>query len=489
MPTYEITTPDGRKFEVSAPEGASQHEVLAYAKANAPKASAKPKPNFFGDVRDRVTGAWDKLASDTADDYQRHTAGRPGENLFTRQVEDDRRTARMAGNVFNLAISPVTGVIDAAITKPAARALNELPIRPQTRDNPFSAPRPMHGEESQAFYEGAIGTALSAVRPGPVKAAAPRPRPQPPLKPSQLKPAKDAAYAAAEASGARYKGSTFNGFITALETDLKAERISRMRHPKAFDMLQEIKTLKGREPTLSELDDLRQVVRRDVANSPDQADARLGKMMIRAIDDFLTVAGPKQVVAGDPRAAAANIRTARDLNTRLRKVGAVEEALGKAQRRAARTGSGGNVDNTTRQNVDRLIDEIGNWTPDERSALEAIVKGGHGQNFLRQIGKLSPQGNGLMTALNIGGAAVNPWLAVPGVSGLLAKMGADAMTAKKVKELLDLVAAGGSRAAARRPRPRLPSARTAVGAAEVASPLARSQEARREGRKADLVER
>ncbi len=32
MPKYEITSPDGKRFEVTAPEGASQEEVLAYAK-------------------------------------------------------------------------------------------------------------------------------------------------------------------------------------------------------------------------------------------------------------------------------------------------------------------------------------------------------------------------------------------------------------------------------------------------------------------------
>lgn len=34
MPTYEITSPDGRKFRVTAPDGASQEQVLAYAREN-----------------------------------------------------------------------------------------------------------------------------------------------------------------------------------------------------------------------------------------------------------------------------------------------------------------------------------------------------------------------------------------------------------------------------------------------------------------------
>ena len=34
MPRFEITAPDGRLFEVTAPEGASQAEVLSYAQQN-----------------------------------------------------------------------------------------------------------------------------------------------------------------------------------------------------------------------------------------------------------------------------------------------------------------------------------------------------------------------------------------------------------------------------------------------------------------------
>ena len=40
MPTYEITSPDGRRFQVTAPEGATQDQVLAYAQQNYSKPSA-----------------------------------------------------------------------------------------------------------------------------------------------------------------------------------------------------------------------------------------------------------------------------------------------------------------------------------------------------------------------------------------------------------------------------------------------------------------
>lgn len=35
MPTYVVTGPDGRKYRVTAPDGATKEQVLAYVQANA----------------------------------------------------------------------------------------------------------------------------------------------------------------------------------------------------------------------------------------------------------------------------------------------------------------------------------------------------------------------------------------------------------------------------------------------------------------------
>lgn len=52
MPTYRITSPDGQEFEVTAPEGASQDQVLEYAKSQwakgAAKSPAKPEAEIPG---------------------------------------------------------------------------------------------------------------------------------------------------------------------------------------------------------------------------------------------------------------------------------------------------------------------------------------------------------------------------------------------------------------------------------------------------------
>lgn len=63
MPDFEITSPDGQRFIVTAPEGATQDEVLRYAQQNMPRqpaaqpqAPATPAPGAMGPFQPNTTG-------------------------------------------------------------------------------------------------------------------------------------------------------------------------------------------------------------------------------------------------------------------------------------------------------------------------------------------------------------------------------------------------------------------------------------------------
>lgn len=73
MPTYEITAPDGKVLEITAPEGATQEQVLAYAQAQykpSQRAPAAPQeaPNPTEDMSflDRARAGFGKSFVDTA---------------------------------------------------------------------------------------------------------------------------------------------------------------------------------------------------------------------------------------------------------------------------------------------------------------------------------------------------------------------------------------------------------------------------------------
>lgn len=287
-----------------------------------------------------------------------------------------------------------------------------------------------------------LGAAAGALAPTAPKAIKPK---TPSL--DELRAAKTAAYDEVGAAGIRYKPSFVDKVVSDVSKDAASKNINAVRHPKAWSMLQDLQAMKGQSPTLTELDQLRQVIRRDVASAPDEAEKFFGKRMIAKLDELITAAGPKDVITGNATDATAMLGKARDLNTRVRKIEAIEEGLEEATYRAGKTGSGGNVNNAIRQEMDKVRKATPNLTDEEAAMLEKIIIGSKGQNALRQVGKLSPQGNGLMTALSIGGAAANPLLAIPTAAGALSKVAADRMTQRNVAKLVEEIARGGSPAA------------------------------------------
>jgi hypothetical protein len=251
----------------------------------------------------------------------------------------------------------------------------------------------------------------------------------------KLRADKDAAYAAVDQSGHRYQPAEFDSLIGSMTRRLQAERASPMRHPKAASMMDDIANLRGSSPTLTELDQLRQVVSRDVAGATDPAERRLGTIMIKEIDNFIATRPGNEL-----------INKARSLNTRLSKAEKLGTAMTKAERQAASTGSGGNIENATRQKVRQILDnpkQSRGFSKVEVEAMEAFVRGGKLQNFLRLIGKLSPSGNGLMAALGIGGTVLNPVMALAPAAGMAAKKTAESMSRNSLNQLSAIVRNGG----------------------------------------------
>jgi len=256
---------------------------------------------------------------------------------------------------------------------------------------------------------------------------------------------KNAAYQAADNAGVVYTPQAYNDLVTGITDEMKAAHISPARHPKAYSVMTDMQAANGTAPSLTDLDQMRQVIGRDVMGSNDPAEQFFGKKMMQNIDEFIQAAGPDQVLAGDPGKGAAAILNARDLNTRVKKIEAINEASDAGALRAGVTGSGGNINNATRQKLASLL-ASNNWSPDEEAAIRNIAIGSPAANVLRQFGKLSPGGNGLSTALHL--ALAYPTKGVStlvGLGGAVAKATADRMTQQRVSDLVDMIAQGGAK--------------------------------------------
>ena len=71
--------------------------------------------------------------------------------------------------------------------------------------------------------------------------------------------------------------------------------------------------------------------------------------------------------------------------------------------------------------------------------MEALIRGDITENVLRRIGKLSPSGNGLMLALNIGAIAADPLMAIGTAVGAGAKALSDSSGQRAVQGILSTV--------------------------------------------------
>lgn len=191
----------------------------------------------------------------------------------------------------------------------------------------------------------------------------------------------------------------------------------------------------GQVMTLKEMDKLRQGLWRRWKSGNDQ-EKRLIREIIDEMDD--TIEGQLSVSQNEA------LTIARESHKRAKKAELIDEAFNRAQRQAAATGSGGNVENLYRQAVNRILNgkDARYFTPAEKAAMEKFIQGDFTQNLARLFGKLSPSGNGLMMALNIGAVATDPTFVLATIAGASSKAFADQRVKNEAQKIIDMMARG-----------------------------------------------
>lgn len=249
-----------------------------------------------------------------------------------------------------------------------------------------------------------------------------------------LETAKNKAYAEVDKSNAIFGRSDMQDLYGRVsdvakkydfdpEIDTKIKSIRRMMEGK-MDMAQ----------TLSEFDRMRQNIFRRAKGAGDETENTALREMAQAVSEVID---DKLGQSGD------NVmQVARLANARYAKAKELDDAFEAAKRQAAATGSGGNVENLYRQAVNRIIKGKSSrfFTADEIENMKKFVEGDTIQNVARLVGKLSPNGNGLMLALNVGAVAYDPVMVSATIAGMGAKKLAEGRTEKQAGKLIDLMA-------------------------------------------------
>lgn len=262
----------------------------------------------------------------------------------------------------------------------------------------------------------------------------------------QLRQAASAAYQKADDAGIIIKPQATIRLARDIVDDLTEFGYDPALQPGVKVIIDRIQGLQGQNVTLKGMDVIRRVAANAAQSFDNPSQQKIARKIIDRIDDHIDGLTPTDVLAGNTRAGLPALKQGRELWGRLRRSEMVDSAVAKADLRAASTGSGGNVDNATRQNVRRLLEKPRGLSDAEKKAANAVVRGTVPQNALRLAGKLSPSGNGLMAALGVGGAMVNPLVGVASLGGMAAKSVADRMTVKNVERLSQIIRSGGKSA-------------------------------------------
>jgi hypothetical protein len=500
MPIFEIQGPDGKTYEADAPD--AQTAVKAFASlgrkaeldnwadaevANVAEVAGTPMPSPASSIPG--VGPWLDEASaglDAAAHYV--TGGRVGhEYEKALALQQARQRASEAAHPTASKVAGAAGLVGGALATPFVRVAGGAGAVPTAVN--VGANAAAYGaldaagaaEDSQRLEaakeggtQGAITGAILGGVLGKIASKAETPNLPPRIESDDLKQMGRAAYDAADQAGVVISQDALKQLSKAIGDDVTALGYKSELHPRITTALKDIEDLatmrtnagSGRmvglerwdapnpsapiNATLKGLDQTRRVVQ-NAGDSLSKSERMLSGRIIERIDDFVDDLGRGSTVAGNAGQGARALTEARDFWHRASKTEKIEDLMVKAEDRAASTYSGGNQNNAMRQNLRRILDNPKlrrGYSATEIAKIRRVVHGTPDQNFMRWVGKASPEHGLMATALSGGaGAALatataHPlFLTIP-VAGFIAKRLADRGTAKAADQLLRAVSNG-----------------------------------------------
>ncbi len=411
MPTFDITAPDGKTYEI---EGANAEGALAALQKHI--GGAQPQRG----VMDKLTGM------DGGERYQTWP-----EKLVRGVAHSAKSAATLPGDVMSGEASPNdTGrVLDMATLG--------TPVNPAIR-------------------------AGDQLIPGAAKAM----RAEPAAVPTTKELAKSGGD---DISAAKQSGLDLNSSVIAngskelqqglFDGSMFGKTIHPVDAPATFAKLKELENApSGSIFTAANLQSLRESLQATAQNFNPQAakDQLAASLAIKWLDGVLPKVNPQDVLAGSPAATQKLFERGRGNYAAAQRsndiTGDLDRArtglLERSEGRAKAANSGRNMDNTLRQKTEAVLEkpkEVSGYNDAEITALEGVVDGGAGRNLARNISNKLGGGGGLgQTGLATIGAGAGA--AMGGVPGALMGGAAPAAVGSVARSIANALAKKDMRA-------------------------------------------
>lgn len=351
MPKFEITSPDGRLFEVTAPAGASQAEILAYAQQN----FGQPKGSTVGQ---KALGV--------------------GEAALTAGTGV---LGQLVGNIAGVGKEVLTGDFGKGTAEKTAQQVQQaLTYQPR-------------GEVAPKILEG-LQTAVEAskIAPTPITGAANigfRTKAKVPSA-ADIKGQASQLYKQIDDAGVLIKSEPYNQFVNEVKVDI-GSKVREARNPKIADAIKELDEATGSAKTLQKMQDLRESIS-SLKMSSEPSDRMFAGKIVEKLDDFMEKLDTSKLVApaqGDLEAIKL-VPQARNLWKQARKSEMLDEIYRKAEIKA--TDPYDDVAFATKlraefKNLAANKNKLRGFSAEEVKAIEDAAKGGKVENALRAFGK------------------------------------------------------------------------------------------------------
>lgn len=191
-----------------------------------------------------------------------------------------------------------------------------------------------------------------------------------------------------------------------MEDDLFREGFDPQLHPTVQAAFNAMSKRLGADLDMQELQTVRRHAQK-AASSQDQDEARLGMRMVSQVDEYVENMKPQDIISGDTKKAASDLKEARKTWGQMRKTEMIEEAIGKAKQQAS------GFENGLRVQFRQLLNnkkKMRGFTNEEKAAMRDVVEGDFTRNTLKRLGKLgfgsAQQTNVLGGAAGAGGGAL-----------------------------------------------------------------------------------
>lgn len=446
MPTYVVTSPDGKEFEITAPEGATQEQVLAYAQQNF-KAAEPAQRSLGSDIlrqvgltgRAAVTGAL-SLPAMAADPLANLVNMAAGKTVMTPPSQGIQNLMTAAGvpapetgleRAVQTGASAMAGIApQAALAKvtPALAPLGQNLLQQTAAAGAGGTAAQVASDAVQEATDNPLASIVAGLAAGTVAgslgaktASSLSQQRQPLVTLDEIKKRAQQSYSTMENLGVQVKPKSILDTFDNIESKLVKENFNPKldTHKPVAQVLEQIRTMVGQQRVpFTRLEQMRSALV-DLKNSKEPATRKYAGQAVAELDNYISNLGAKDIIAGKANVGEAvkAVQTARKDWRNLSRATVIEDALNVAEAKALDPkASEGELIRRQLINLASNKDKMRVFTERERNAIKSVASGPVADPLLSLLARFNPERSQLVTAGTAFAAGTNPALAI-GVSG------------------------------------------------------------------------